>query len=75
MEININEKTNIRLVLVFAALPFIAAAILWLGSIYDRALADEARIEANSRVIDRQINLLLEIRDRVIRIEERIKRK
>lgn len=71
----INEKTNIRLVLVIAAVPFLAAVVLWLGSLYDRALADEARIEQTSRVLEKQMDLLTDIHDRVVRIEERIKHK
>jgi cell division protein FtsB len=70
----IDEKTNIPLFAAMAALPLLSATVLWIGSIGERGDANAARITANERKIEGQTDILTEIRDRVIRIEEQIKK-
>lgn len=66
----IDEKTKIQLFTVLGAMPVIVGAIVWLTIIYFKAEASERANEKQDIKIEAQYNLLLDIRDRVIRIEE-----
>lgn len=69
----INERTKIGLFTVLGTAPFVLGGIFWLTAIYfnvNTALADNVKQDAK---IQDQMNILLDIRDRVIRIEEATK--
>lgn len=52
--------------------PVLVGAVLWAGAIYDKAQAHESRIAKIESHQENQTNLLIEIRERLVRIEERI---
>jgi hypothetical protein len=60
----IDEKTKVSLFAAGACLPFLIGAILWLASVASDA--KEAKTQATGLMA-----LVLDIRERVIRIEER----
>lgn len=68
----ITEKTSISLFAVIISFPFFVSVVLWAAGINERALANEARVLKVEHKQDEQTNLLMEIRDRLIRMEERI---
>ena len=65
---DIDQKTTVSLFAVIAALPFIIGALLWLS-----AVASDAK-EAKAQTTDLK-SLVLDVRERVIRIEEHQKQK
>lgn len=67
---DITDKTKVPLILVGATIPFIIGLVLWLGGV-SSAASEAQRVNDKQDVrIDAQLSLLLDIRDRVIRIEE-----
>jgi hypothetical protein len=72
---NVDRETKIQLTWVAASIPFLVGAIFWLSTIYSTA-ADAQRInEKQDLKLETQMSLLLDIRDRVIRIEEKVNRR
>jgi hypothetical protein len=69
---DINEQTRVPLFAVLAAIPIIIGFIFWMSSLY--ASVSQAEITNNKQdvKIDQLYELLIDIRDRVIRIEEKI---
>lgn len=68
----INASTKIQLWAVLGSVPFLVGGIIWLSTIYSTA-ADAQRInEKQDLKLETQMSLLLDIRDRVIRIEEKV---
>lgn len=65
----IDDTTKVRLYAAIGTLPVIIGAISWLTVIYLKAEAAEKINEKQDAKIEAQFNLLLDIRDRVIRIE------
>lgn len=63
---NINEKTYIPLYWVAGALPFVIAAIFWMASVDSKATTAN---DETSRIKD----LVIDVRERTIRIEEYLK--
>jgi hypothetical protein len=63
----INEKTSIPLFAILGALPFLIGGILWLTSI-------DAKATYASEQISGVIEMLRDVRERLIRIEEFEKR-
>lgn len=63
----ITEKTQISLFAILASLPFITGAIIWLSTIDSKASAAQDEIKYMRVVVQ-------DIRDTLIRIEERIKK-
>jgi hypothetical protein len=71
----ISDKTKVPLFAVLAAMPVIFGFIFWLTTIYAATIeAKEANIHQDLK-IDQTRDILLDIRDRLIRIEERVNRK
>lgn len=69
---DITPSTKIQLTWVAASIPFLVGGIIWLSTIYSTA-ADAQRInEKQDLKLETQMSLLLDIRDRVIRIEEKV---
>lgn len=69
----IDERTHIPLFAVAALIPFVAAAVMWFAALYNTA-AEATRINVQQDLrLDQQLNLLQDIRERIIRIEESIK--
>lgn len=69
---DINEQTRVPLFAVLASIPIIIGFIFWMSSLY--ASVSQAEITNNKQdvKIDQLYELLIDIRDRVIRIEEKI---
>jgi len=68
----LDDKTLIPLWSVVTAIPFIIGAIMWITYVYSDVAQAKENIDKLEKHQDRNSDLLLEIRDRVIRIEERI---
>lgn len=72
MDIDINDRTSIPLFAVLAATPVILGFILWLGTIYSLAVnAQQTNIRQDSK-IESSSKILIDIRERLIRIETKI---
>jgi len=65
----IDEKTNIPLFAVIGALPVAVGFVAWLTIIYLKSDAATVQNERQDAKIEAQYLLLLDIRDRVIKIE------
>jgi hypothetical protein len=65
---DVNEKTRIPLFATLCALPFLVGAVIWLTTIDSKASAAQEQIRGLRE-------LLLDVRERVIRIEEQQKQK
>lgn len=71
---DINDRTKIPLFAVMASMPVLAGGLVWLSVIYFKADAAEQYNIKQDLKIETQMSLLLDIRDRVIRIEEKQRR-
>jgi len=70
--LRINEKTTIPVWSVFTAIPFVVGAILWISAVaYDVAQA-KSSVNKLEQSQEKNSDILLEIRERIIRIEEKI---
>ncbi len=67
------SKASVPVIVIGAAIPFMVGGILWLSSIYSLASEAQKINEKQDMRIETQMDLLLEIRDRLIRIEEKQK--
>lgn len=65
----IDEKTSVSLFAVLCSLPFVVGAILWLSAVDQKASAANAKLDEMSNVKE----LIQDVRERVIRIEQRQK--
>ena len=63
----INEKTKVGLFAVLGSLPILVGGIIWLTTIDSKAAAAQEQIKG-------VVGLLMDVRERVIRIEERQKK-
>jgi hypothetical protein len=68
----IDGKTNIPLFAVLASIPILVGFIFWISTIYSITLSAQSANAAQDIKIDQTRDLLIDIRERVIRIEERI---
>ena len=69
MDLTINDRTTVPLAWMAAIIPIILAAMFWLSVIYVNEQANaQAIIKVDARV-DAEYTVLLDIRDRVIRME------
>lgn len=75
--IELNEKTSVQLWGVLASLPLVLGAGVWLAVIYTDGQAHatqikqlDMRIDKLDGRIDNEYNLLMDIRDRLIRLEQ-----
>jgi hypothetical protein len=71
----VDSQTKISLFAALGGLPLLIGGIAWLTAIDARANSAETIALRNEVVIEKQINLLLEMRDRLVRIEEQLKRR
>jgi hypothetical protein len=71
----IDNKTKIPLFTVFGALIPIMGGVLWLSVIYSKVEAHTESIVEFKTKQETEMQLLQEIKERVIRIEENIKNK
>lgn len=69
---HIDEKTKISLFAAIAGLSTVFIAALWLAALSAKTDQAIAKTFENERKVEKQTELLFEIRDRVIRIEEKI---
>jgi hypothetical protein len=70
--LEINDKTKIQLFAVFAAIPIFVGFVFWISMIYFKVEAAEKVNERQEVKLDSQMNVLLDIRDKVTRVEERL---
>lgn len=69
----IDERTHIPLFAVATLAPFVVGAIIWFAGLYNTA-AEAARVNVQQdHRIDKQLDLLLDIQARIIRVEEQTK--
>lgn len=81
MQIDINDKTRVPLFVVVATMPVIVVSVFWIASLGSRVAASEQRTD---RVVDKihimeakedkVLEGIIDIRERLSRIEERIKK-
>lgn len=71
----IDEKTGIPLFAALCAMPFLAGGIIWLSTIDTTAASALEETKKNTERIDTQMDLLVDIRERLVRIEERLRMK
>lgn len=76
----VNEKTKVSLYTIGCCLPFLVSTILWLATINQKAEAAQAinmdqerRLDKHERSMEDQMHLLIDIRERIVRIETQIK--
>ncbi len=73
MSVDITEKTRVPLFWVAVSIPTLLGGMFWLTAIWQQG-AEAARInDRQDRQLNSQIEILTDIRDRVIRIEEKLK--
>lgn len=72
---NITNRTKIELWGVLAAIPFLVGGIVWLTTIYSTAVEAQRVNEKQDLVLDKQMNLLIEIKETVIEIKANQKRR
>lgn len=68
----INDRTRIQLFAVLAAVPVFVGFVFWISMIYFKVEAAEKMNERQEVKLDSQMNVLLDIRDKVTRVEERL---
>jgi hypothetical protein len=67
----LDDNTRVQLFAALATLPIIIGGIAWLTALYAKADVAAEKIERQEQRIEAQYLLLQDIRDRVIRIEEK----
>lgn len=73
MAADIDEKTKVPLFAVLASIPILVGGIIWLTAIYAQVV-EATRINAvQDETLKDQGKILIDIQERVIRIEERVK--
>ncbi len=70
----IDEKTNIPLFPVLSATTVLVGLVFWITSIFFQGVANSRDIDEMKTDGKEEIKILKEINDRVIRIEEQIKK-
>lgn len=68
----LNEKTKIEFFTVIGILPVFAAMVFWVSMIYFKADAAERMNTSQDVKLDSQMQILLDIRDRLTRLEEKL---
>ncbi len=75
--VDINDRTKVGLFAVLGAMPFVISGIIWASFVYFKAEAamtknieQDTRIEKHDVRFDAQWEVLIEIRDRLTRLEE-----
>ncbi len=68
-EVTINQRTLMPISLVITLM----SAVIWISTIYFKVDAQGAQIQKNDDRIESHMKILIEIRERLIRIEERLK--
>lgn len=71
----INDRTKIGLFVVLGAIPTFAGFVFWLTMIYSEARAATITNEKQDQKMDAQTIILLDIRDKVTRLEAEKDRK
>lgn len=74
-DVHITEKTTVPLFALLTGVPIAVGFIFWLSVIYLKAEAAQNYNEKQDIKIEIQNTLLLDIRDRLIRIEEHEKQR
>lgn len=80
MNVNIDEKTKVPLFMAIAALPVLVVSVFWVATLNGRVTASEQRTD---RVVDKihtmearddkVLDGIIDIRERLARIEEKLK--
>ena len=72
MDFKIDDKTSIPLFAVLAAAPVMVGFIIWLSTIYSIASNAQQVNESQDRKIESSSKILVDIRERLIRIETKL---
>jgi hypothetical protein len=68
----ISDRTSIKLGMVLVSIPVLVTALLWIGSLNDKANANSSRLDRNEKVIETMREDITIIKGTVIRIDERL---
>ena len=71
----IDDKTRIPLFAVATALPVILGGVISITLMYAKVNAQEVNLQKQQEKIDQQMIVLLDIRDKVIRLETSVSKK
>lgn len=71
----VDSQTKVSLFAALGSLPLLIGGIVWLTTIDAKASAAADAAARNEAGIEKQVNLLLEMRERLARIEEQLKRR
>jgi len=69
---NLTEKSSIPLFAALASLPVVFGGIFWLSSMYASISVAEIQNNKQDVKIESTLVVLLDIRDRIIRLEEKL---
>lgn len=72
---DLNDKTRIQLWSVLVAVPFLVGGVMWLTTMYSSTVEAQKTNDRQDIKLEAQLSLLLDIRDRVIRIETKLPQK
>jgi hypothetical protein len=72
--LTLDEKTKVGFFAVVGAIPVFAGFVFWISMIYFKADAAERMNNAQDVKLDSQMQILLDIRDRITRLEQKLDR-
>ena len=67
--LNLNDKTTINLFAVLGALPIFIGFVFWMSTTYADVVNIKTAMVEKNKVDEQQMTLLLDIRERLIRLE------
>ena len=70
----LDNKTKIELWAVLGVVPVFCGLVFWITMIYFTASASQVTNEKQDAKLDSQMQILLDIRDRITRVEQKIDR-
>ncbi len=73
--IDITEKTRVPLFAVILTIPTLLGGMFWLTAIWQQGAEAQRVNDRQDRQLNNQTDILNDIRDRVIRIEEHLKKR
>lgn len=73
--INLNDKTTINFFAVLGALPIFIGFVFWLSTTWADVVNIKTALANKDKVDEQQMNLLIDIRERLIRLESHTAKK
>lgn len=71
----VDAQTKIPLFAALGSLPLLVGGIIWLTTIDAKASSANASALRNEVAVEKQVSILLDLRERLARIEEQLKRR